>query len=76
MSGKMRWFSQILQINDGSGWVPYVQHHLSVPDYPIERGSKGYATMQKLLKLGYVYEQKPGENLPTEDTTDDSRTLP
>lgn len=33
--------------------VIYSNHPLRVPDYPIPHGSKGYATMQRLLKLGY-----------------------
>lgn len=45
-----------LEFNDGSGWRDYTQHPLKVSDYPIPGGSLGYATMQRLLKMGYVYE--------------------
>lgn len=45
-----------LEFNDGSGWKDYTQHPLKAPDYAIHNGSPGYATMQKLLKLGYTYE--------------------
>lgn len=35
-------------------WRPYTAFgHLSVPDYPIPGGSKGWATYQKLRKAGW-----------------------
>lgn len=46
---------KILFINDSKfGWVPYYKSSLKVPDYNIPGGSKGYSTMQRLLKLGYT----------------------
>lgn len=57
MSQEMRWQEpregqpKILFIDEGDGFVPYANCVYSVPDYPI--GSKGYATMQKLLKMGW-----------------------
>ena len=50
---------KILYINTGTGWKPYTHPSfgkLRVPDYEIAGGSKGYATMQKLLKLGFKME--------------------
>jgi hypothetical protein len=38
-------------------WIPYFKSDLSVPDWGIPGESKGYATAQKLLSLGYVYNQ-------------------
>lgn len=35
---------------------------LLVSDYDIPNGSKGYATAQNCLKLGYTYLQTPKEN--------------
>lgn len=45
----------VLYVNDNGSWVRYNKHNLAVPDHKIESGSLGYATMQKLLKLGYSY---------------------
>jgi hypothetical protein len=38
-------------------WIPYFKSDLSVPDWGVPGESKGYATAQKLLSLGYVYNQ-------------------
>ena len=38
-------------------WIAYHQSKLAVPDHGIPGESKGFATAQKLLKLGYVYDQ-------------------
>jgi hypothetical protein len=38
-------------------WIPYFKSDLSVPDWGMPGESKGYATAQKLLSLGYVYNQ-------------------
>ena len=66
----MKWVRGSLMVNSGNGWVNYKSHPLAVPDYPIERGSPGYATMQKLLKLGATFDQNPGDNYPlTEEET-------
>jgi hypothetical protein len=36
-------------------WQSYTQFpQLSVPDYPIPNGSKGWATSQKLLRAGWT----------------------
>jgi hypothetical protein len=35
-------------------WEHYSKHPLKVADYNIPNGSKGYATMQRLLKNGWV----------------------
>jgi hypothetical protein len=57
MSKEMCWLSpregqpKILFIDEGDGFVPYANCVHFVPDYPI--GSKGYATMQKLLNMGW-----------------------
>lgn len=35
-------------------WLPYTSHpKLMVPDYKVNGGSRGYATMQKLLKANW-----------------------
>jgi hypothetical protein len=62
----IRWKSQSLEFNEGDGWKHYKKHRLAVPDWPIANGSKGFRTMQVLLKLGYVFDQNPGDNLPLE----------
>ncbi|MFM7366059.1 MAG: hypothetical protein ACKO11_16500 [Cuspidothrix sp.] len=44
-----------LQIASGQPWQPYTAFpQFSVPDYLIPRGSKGWATYQKLLKAGWT----------------------
>lgn len=56
----MRWYINEdrsvvrLEFLEGGSWKPYKHHPLSVPDYR-DGGSPGYATMQKLLSLGYVF---------------------
>jgi hypothetical protein len=44
-----------LQYNSGEGWKDYTQHPLSKPDWAFS--TKGYATMQLLLRMGYVFEK-------------------
>jgi hypothetical protein len=54
-----------LQLLPGTGWKPYTQFpHLKKPDHFLRDGfgnqvmlSKGYATMQHLLKLGWTIEK-------------------
>ena len=57
----MRWVrlkeDVMLQVFENDTWLHYTQSQYYVKDYPIPNGSKGFATAQKLLKLGYVYEQ-------------------
>lgn len=36
-------------------WQDYTQCKLAVPDYRIAKGSPGFATMQRLLKMGATY---------------------
>ncbi len=36
-----------------AGWQPYTRSPSAVPDYNVPRGSKGWATYQKLLKCGW-----------------------
>jgi hypothetical protein len=44
-----------LQTSPGQPWRPYTAFpQFSVPDYRIPRGSKGWATYQKLLKAGWT----------------------
>lgn len=48
---------KILFIRDdhtNGGHMPYNRHPLGVKDYDEPGGSKGYATMQALLKRGYT----------------------
>ncbi|NEP16683.1 MAG: hypothetical protein F6J97_07220 [Leptolyngbya sp. SIO4C1] len=43
-----------LRFSSQQPWQPYTAFsELSVPDYPIEQGSLGFATFQKLLKEGW-----------------------
>lgn len=61
ISGQMAWLSKnpdgmkILHLKPSSSsrWIPYTESSLGVPDYLIQRGSKGYATMQVLMKGGW-----------------------
>ena len=54
----MRWHCGSLEVNDSPrGWVSYKLHPLRVSDYNIPGGSPGYSTGQRLLKLGYIFEQ-------------------
>lgn len=62
----------VLHINTERGWIPYYAHQLCQPDHVIPgiKASKGFATAQYLLKLGYQYvtDQKPAEEvLSTEE---------
>ncbi|MBD3887449.1 hypothetical protein IFO70_38500 [Phormidium tenue FACHB-886] len=44
-----------LRLNPHQPWRPYIAHpHLSVPDYPIPGGTKGWATYQKLMQAGWA----------------------
>lgn len=54
---EMRWIDGTLHYRHDAikGWQSYTTHPLKKPDYPIEKGSKGYSTMQFLLKQGYVF---------------------
>ncbi|WP_427156793.1 hypothetical protein ACQFX9_15385 [Aliinostoc sp. HNIBRCY26] len=64
MSQQMCWISKssgdddkilYLQEAPGKPWRPYTAFpKYSVPDYPIPRGSKGWATYQKLRKAGWT----------------------
>jgi hypothetical protein len=67
--GEMRWLSEsengtkVLYLREKSyePWKHYyLFQHLCIPDYQIPGGSKGYATMQKLLKAGWSYISSPG----------------
>lgn len=63
MSGQMCWLSQYgsdselilhLRLNCSQPWKPYTLcPQYTVPDYKIFKGSKGWATYQKLLKAGW-----------------------
>ena len=63
MAGQMCWISRFggdgelilhLRLESHQSWKPYNHfRHLMVPDYPIPRGSKGFATSQKLLNAGW-----------------------
>jgi hypothetical protein len=50
-----------LHLYDSGVWIHYKRSSLAVPDYNIPGGSKGYATMQALLKQGWeVIPYPPG----------------
>lgn len=62
MTGQMCWLAtfstngeKILHLRSESGqpWQPYTSSPHAIPDYPIPRGSKGWATYQKLLSAGW-----------------------
>lgn len=63
MSGQMCWLSSFgskgekilhLRLNPSQPWKPYTCcPEYAVPDYKIPKGSKGWATYQKLLKAGW-----------------------
>lgn len=43
-------------------WRPYTAFpQFSVPDYAVPKGSKGWATYQKLMKAGWVLMPSPPE---------------
>lgn len=44
---------KILHLNINGVWKPYSQTKVAVADYQIAHGSKGYSTMQKLIKQGW-----------------------
>lgn len=64
MPGQMCWLSQYggdeekilhLRMEADQPWMPYTRMpHLAVPDYKVPRGSKGWATYQKLFKAGWT----------------------
>jgi hypothetical protein len=64
MSGQMCWLPSLgsngekslhLRLEPHQPWQSYKTfHQFYVPDYPILRGSKGWATHQKLLKAGWT----------------------
>ena len=60
MPGELAWMgkrneTKVLHIRDDRHpeWTPYQRHVNRAPEYPEPSGSKGLATMHKLLKLGY-----------------------
>lgn len=64
MIGYMCWLPKLgsdgekvlhLRLQSHEPWKPYTAFPLhSVPDYRVPRGSKGWATYQKLLKEGWT----------------------
>jgi hypothetical protein len=57
---KMSWSTNVsgqmilyIQESESSGWKPYYTYPRYEPDYDIDKGSKGWATYQKLRKLGW-----------------------
>jgi hypothetical protein len=63
MAGQMCWLPQLgkdgekilhLRMMPHEAWRPYTAFgQYAVPDYDIPRGSKGFATYQKLFKQGW-----------------------
>lgn len=63
MPGQMCWLSRFgndgekilhLRVETNQPWMPYTSMpQFAVPDYKIPRGSKGWATYQKLMKAGW-----------------------
>jgi hypothetical protein len=64
MSGQLCWIPKFrtngelslhLRLKPYHSWRPYTAYpEFCVPDYPIPRGSKGWATSQKLLQAGWI----------------------
>jgi hypothetical protein len=64
MAGQLCWLPKFgadgqlvlhLRLEPYHPWRPYTAYpHLCAPDYPINKGSKGWATSQKLLKAGWT----------------------
>lgn len=64
MTGQMCWLPAFgsdgdkilhLRTSPSKPWRPYTAHpEYSVPDYRIPRGSKGWATYQKLLRANWT----------------------
>lgn len=64
MTGQMCWLSTFsskgelrlhLRLEPHKPWQPYKAFpQYAVPDYPIPKGSKGWATFQTLLKTGWT----------------------
>ena len=64
MTGQMCWLSALgrdgdkilhLRLSPHQPWQPYTAFsHYSVPDYNVPKGSKGWATYQKLFKAGWI----------------------
>lgn len=64
MVGQMCWLSGLgidgekilyLRLSPNQPWKPYTAFsNYYVPDYDIPKGSKGWATYQKLIKLGWT----------------------
>lgn len=51
-----------LRLTPQEPWKPYTSFpQLSVTDYSVPRGSKGYSTMQRLLKAGWKLMPSPDE---------------
>jgi hypothetical protein len=63
MTRQMSWLSALgsdgekilhLRLEPNQPWKPYYAClQFAVPDYPVPRGSKGWATYQKLMKAGW-----------------------
>jgi hypothetical protein len=63
MTGQLCWIARFggngekilhLRLEPSQPWKPYTFFPgLAVPDYPIPRGSKGWATCQRLLKADW-----------------------
>jgi hypothetical protein len=64
MTGQMCWLTKFggngelilhLRLEPHQPWKPYALcPGLAVPDYPIPKGSKGWATYQKLFQAGWT----------------------
>lgn len=52
-----------VRTNSDAPWVPYYAVPIcNIPDYPIPRGSRGYAAMQHLMQKGWVLLPSPPES--------------
>lgn len=64
MDGQMCWLSRFgadgekilhLRLGPNQPWLPYTAlPGYAVPDYQVPKGSKGWATYQKLMKAGWT----------------------
>jgi len=62
----------VLHLYVDGNWKPYTQcPNYAIADYTVPKGSKGYATMQRLLKLGWKIVPAPNSQTDSLSTTEE-----